>query len=65
MSPILRLLIGGACTVVIIAGIKAAADIIGFVLLAVLLAVSITPIVVFLIKDLRDGFHFLSQSSAF
>ena len=48
MSPILRILIGGACIVIVIAGIKAASDIIGFVLLAVLLAVSITPIVVFL-----------------
>ena len=48
MSPILRILIGGACIVIVIAGIKAASDIIGFVLLAVLLAVSITPLVVFL-----------------
>lgn len=50
MSPILRILIGGACIVIIVAGIKAASDIIGFVLLAALLAVSITPIVLFLTK---------------
>jgi len=45
MSPILRILIGGACTVLIIAGLKAASDIVGFVLIAALLAISITPVV--------------------
>ena len=50
MSPILRILIGGACIVIIIAGLKAASEIIGFVLIAALLAISITPVVIFLTK---------------
>ena len=56
MSPILRILIGGACTVLIIAGLKAASDIVGFVLIAVMLAISITPVVIFLTnKGLKRG----------
>lgn len=56
MSPILRILIGGACTVLIIAGLKAASDIVGFVLIAALLAISITPVVIFLTnKGLKRG----------
>ena len=56
MSPILRFLIGGACLVIILAGIKAASEIIGFVLIAALLAISITPIVIFLTnKGLKRG----------
>ena len=56
MSPILRILIGGACTVLIIAGLKAASDIVGFVLIAVMLAISITPVVIFLTnKELKRG----------
>ena len=50
MSPILRVLIGGASIVILIAGIKAASQIVGFLLLAVLLAVSITPIVFYLTR---------------
>ena len=56
MSPILRILIGGACLVIILAGIKAASEIISFVLIAALLAISITPIVIFLTsKGLKRG----------
>ena len=56
MSPILRILLGGACTVIIIAGLKAAADIIGFILIAALLAISITPVVIFLTnKGIKRG----------
>jgi len=56
MSPILRILIGGACLVIILAGIKAASEIIGFVLIAALLAISITPVVIFLTnKGLKRG----------
>lgn len=56
MSPILRILIGGACLVIILAGIKAASEIISFVLIAALLAISITPIVVFLTnRGLKRG----------
>lgn len=56
MSPILKILIGGACLVIIIAGLKAASFIIGFVLIAALLAISITPIVIFLTnRGLKRG----------
>jgi predicted PurR-regulated permease PerM len=56
MSPILRILIGGACTVLIIAGLKEASGIIGFILIAALLAISITPVVIFLTnKGLKRG----------
>lgn len=60
MSPVLRILLGGASIVIIIAGIKAASDIIGFVLLAILLAVSVTPVVIFLTnKGLKRGIALL------
>jgi len=69
MSPILRILIGGACAVLIIAGLKAASDIVGFVLIAVMLAISITPVVIFLTnKGLKRGlslFIISLQYSAF
>lgn len=56
MSPILRILIGGACTVLIIAGLREASGIIGFILIAALLAISITPVVTFLTnKGLKRG----------
>jgi len=56
MSPILRIMIGGACIVIIVAGLKAASDVIGFVLISALLAISITPIVIFLTnKGLKRG----------
>jgi len=56
MSSILRILIGGACTVLIIAGLKEASGIIGFILIAALLAISITPVVIFLTnKGLKRG----------
>ncbi len=43
-SPALRALIGGACLVIILAGLKAAAPIVTLVLLALLLAQSIAPL---------------------
>ncbi len=49
MNPILRILIGGACIVIILAGIRAASSIVGTMLLSVVLAMSITPVVNFLI----------------
>ena len=48
MSPILRILIGGACIVIIVAGLRAASGIVGFLLIASLIAISLTPIVIFL-----------------
>ena len=50
MKPLLRILIGLASIIIILAGIKAASEIIGFILIAVLLAVSITPAVTFLTR---------------
>ena len=50
MKPLLRILIGLASIIIILAGVKAASEIVGFVLIAVLLAVSITPAVTFLIR---------------
>ena len=50
MNKILKILIGVASIIIILAGIKAASDIIGFILIAVLLAISITPIVRYLTK---------------
>ncbi|HWP90719.1 MAG TPA: AI-2E family transporter [Thermodesulfobacteriota bacterium] len=45
MNPPLRMLVGAACIVIIIAGMHAAASIVGFVFFAALLANSIVPIV--------------------
>ncbi len=50
MKPLLKILIGLASIIIILAGIKAASDIIGFILIAVLLAISITPAVTYLTK---------------
>ena len=50
MKPLLRILIGLASIIIILAGVKSASEIVGFVLIAVLLAVSITPAVTFLIR---------------
>ena len=50
MNKILKIVIGVASIIIILAGIKAASDIIGFILIAVLLAISITPIVIYLTK---------------
>lgn len=44
VSPLLRILVGGACVVVIVAGLKAAAPILNIVFMAWLLAYSITPL---------------------
>jgi len=49
MTPLLRYLLGGASIVIILAGMKAGSSIIGFILLAAVLAMSITPLVNFMI----------------
>jgi predicted PurR-regulated permease PerM len=43
-SPLLRFLIAGACLVIIISGLKAAASLLNLVFLALLLAQSISPL---------------------
>lgn len=50
ISPLLHLLIGGACIVIITAGMKAAAPVLNLVLIALLLTQSVTPLPEFLIK---------------
>jgi len=45
MSSLNRILISGACIVIIVAGMKAASSILGFVLFAVLLSTCISPLV--------------------
>ncbi len=53
LSPLLRILIGGACAVIILAGMKAASPVLNIILLAFLLAQSVIPFPVWLI---RKGF---------
>ena len=50
LSPLLGYLIGGACVVLIVAGLKLAASIVNLVLLSLLLAFSISPIQSWLIR---------------
>jgi AI-2 transport protein TqsA len=50
ISPLLRLLIGGGCVVLITAGMKAAAPILNVVFIALLLTQSLTPLPELLIK---------------
>ena len=45
MNTLNRLLLGAACSVIIVAGLRAASDIVGFVLFAGLLAMCISPLV--------------------
>lgn len=45
MSPLNRALMNGACIVIIVAGLKLASSVVGFVLFAVLLATCISPLV--------------------
>lgn len=50
MNPIFRVLLGGASIVIIVAGLRAASSLVGFILLAALLAISISPLVDLIIK---------------
>ena len=50
ISPLLRCLIGGACIVLITAGMKAAAPILNLVFIALLITQSVTPLTELLIK---------------
>ena len=50
LSPLLRALLGGASIVIIIAGMKAAAPLINLMLLAFLLAQSVIPFPIWLIR---------------
>lgn len=50
MNPLHRAVIAGACIVIILAGMRAASSLVGFILLAMLLAVSITPVLGWLVK---------------
>jgi AI-2 transport protein TqsA len=58
MNALNRLLIGVACSVIIVAGMRAASDIVGFVLFAGLLATCISPLVESLVR------HGLTRSLA-
>src|SRR5262249_57450984 len=51
MHALNRLLLGGACTVIIVAGLRAASEIVGFVLFAGLLAMCIAPLVEYLVRQ--------------
>jgi AI-2 transport protein TqsA len=50
MHVLNQLLLGGACVVIIVAGLRAAAEIVGFVLFAGLLATCISPLVEELVR---------------
>jgi AI-2 transport protein TqsA len=50
LLPVLRFLLGGACTVIIVAGIRAASDILGPLLLSLLLAYAVAPFPNWLIR---------------
>ncbi|MDA2918346.1 AI-2E family transporter [Desulfobacterota bacterium AH_259_B03_O07] len=50
MNPLYRVVIAGACIVIILAGMRAASSLVGFILLATLLAISVTPILGWLVK---------------
>ena len=58
MNALNRLLIGVACSVIIVAGMRAASDIVGFVLFAGLLATCISPLAESLVR------HGLTRSLA-
>jgi predicted PurR-regulated permease PerM len=50
MSPLNRVLITGASIVIIVAGLRAASSLVGFVLLAALLAISLSQFVAFIVR---------------
>lgn len=50
VPPLLRILIGGACAVIILAGMKAASPVLNIILLAFLLAQSVIPFTAWLIR---------------
>lgn len=60
ISPLLRILIGGACAVIVLAGMKAAAPVLNIILLAFLLAQSVIPFPAWLIrKGVKPGLSVL------